>query len=160
MSGARFVRVESRDAIEWCESMFGISRDMFDGLQLYQRGKGTLWVGTKGLLLDGLRPVDGAGIPFIRVGRRIWKITSVAAIQFGHAATRNVVEVEAEEARALMRGEAFEFPAGDARADLPWRGHVIARFRGVPLGCMQWRGSGVESSLPKGRHLPEVDLPR
>lgn len=159
MSGLRFVRVESRRGFEFCEEIFGIDPACFEGLALYQRGRSTLWAASAGLDLEGLRPVDGVGIPMLRVDRAVWKLTSAAAIQFGRTARRNVVELDAAEAAAMLRRDPVAFAAGDPRRELPWKAHVIVRYRGVPLGCALWRGDGLESSIPKGRAVEAVDLP-
>ena len=157
--GLGFLPVESRRGFEFCDEVFGIGADAFAGLGLYQRGKSTLWVACTDLMLDGLRPVDGVGIPFLRIDRAAWKLTAVAAVQFGGLATRNVVEVDAVETARLMRREPVEFPPGDPRRDLPWKAHVIVRHRGVPIGIALWRGEGLDSSVPKGRTVEAIDLP-
>lgn len=160
MSGLRFVRVASRRGFEFCEEIFGVDPACFDGLALYQRGAGTLWTASADLVLDGLRPVDGVGIPLLRIDRAAWKLTSAGAMQFGHTATRNVVELDAAETAAILRREGIVFAPDDSRRELPWKSHVIVRYRGVPLGCALWRGDGLDSSIPKGRVVEEIDLPR
>jgi NOL1/NOP2/fmu family ribosome biogenesis protein len=159
VSPLRFVRLDSRRGIDFCEEIFGIDPHCFDGLALYQRGRGTLWVAAADLDLDGLRPVDGVGIPILRIDRAVWKLTSAAAIRFGGTATRNVVELDADETAAILRRDPVAFAVDDPRRELPWKAHVIVRYRGVPVGCALWRGDGLESSIPKGRAVDRIDLP-
>jgi NOL1/NOP2/fmu family ribosome biogenesis protein len=83
----------------------------------------------------------------------------VAVIHFGGDARRNVVDLDAAEASRFLGRETIEFDEADPRGQLPNRGYVIARYLGVPIGCGLWRRGTLASSVPKGRALPELELP-
>ena len=57
-----------------------------------------------------------------------------------------------------MRRGSIEVPEDDARRPLPASGFGIARYRGAPLGCIEWRPALVQSCIPKGRAIADLDL--
>ena len=118
-----------------------------------------MWIADATVDPGGLDPVDGVGIPFVRIGRRIWKPTGAAVQHFGGRADRNVLEGTPDEVAALLARQRIELGPDDPRVPERRRGHVIVRFRGVPVGCALWRGQDLESCVPKGKMLPDVDLP-
>ena len=157
MTPTTFRRVDGESYRRWWSETYGGPADVLASFAFFQRGGKTVWVAARGVELRGLDPVDAVGIPFVRMESRVWKPTSVAALAFGSAATRNVVELQDNEMRAFLGRETVELGDDDRRRELPNRGFVIVRYRGVPLGCGQWRPDAVVSCVPKGRMITVLD---
>ncbi len=66
--------------------------------------------------------------------------------------------MSAEQAADLLARRGI-WPEPGAAAAAALRGFVIARWRGVPVACVEWRHGQGESCVPKGRMLECVDLP-
>ncbi|NKB89212.1 MAG: hypothetical protein GKS06_13425 [Acidobacteria bacterium] len=154
-----YLQIEPEPWSSWWAEQYGTPTELFDDYSFWQRGKYTIWVAAADIQPGAVSPVDGIGIPLLRTGRDVWKPTSVAVIHFGRDVARNVVDLEADEASRFLGREAIEFE-NDARAVLPHRGYVIARYLGVPIGCGLWRRGGLASSVPKGRAMRDLELPR
>jgi len=157
--GNRYLPVDGAPYLEWWQQQFDTPPDTLGGCSFWQRGRFSIWVAAADTDPGEIAPVDGVGIPFLRTGREVWKPTSVAVIQFGLDASRNVVELDRDEVGRFVDRELIEFGNGAARGALPNRGSVIARYHGVPLGCGLWRRGTLGSSVPKGRRLADLDLP-
>ena len=155
----RYVLVDGRPYLEWWQQQFDTPPGTLRGCSFWQRGRFSIWIAAADVDPGGLAPVDGVGIPFLRTGREVWKPTSVAVIEFGLDAARNVVELDRDETLRFLDRQTIEFTAGDARGTLPNRGFVIARYHGQPLGCGLWRRGTLESAVPKGRRMVALDLP-
>ena len=155
----RYVLVEGRPYLEWWQQQFDTPPGTLRGCSFWQRGRFSIWIAAADVDPGGIAPVDGVGIPFLRTGREVWKPTSVAVIEVGLDAARNVVELDRDETLRFLDRQTIEFAAGDARGTLPNRGFVIARYHGLPLGCGLWRRGTLESAVPKGRRMADLDLP-
>lgn len=156
----RFRRLDGTEYVDWWVERFDLARETFAGLGFWQRGKSTVWAATADA--GGLEEarVDAVGVPFLRVGSSFWKPPTVALRCFAAEARRNVVDVDDGEAEAFLRGDAIELPRGDRRREAIERGYIVIRYRGVPLGCGEWRGKDERllSCVPKGRRVREPVL--
>jgi NOL1/NOP2/fmu family ribosome biogenesis protein len=87
---------------------------------------------------------------FLRTRQEHWKPTTDAVQRFGREATRNVIVLEADEARAFIAGETREID----RWDGDW-GYVIAahEIAGAvePIGVGLYLYGELRSQVPKGR---------
>lgn len=155
----RYLPVDGSPYIEWWQQQFATPPGSLEECSFWQRGRYSVWVAAADVNPGALAPVDGVGIPFVRTGREVWKPTSVAVIEFGLDASRNVVELDRDETLRFLDRQVIEFAAGDARGALPNRGFVIARYQGLPVGCGLWCRGTLESSVPKGRRMAGLDLP-
>lgn len=152
-------RVDGTEYVAWWQERYGTAAGLLDGYQFFKRGTRTVWMASPSVQLGELAPVDGVGLPFVRVGSRDFKPTSVAAVHLGATATRNVVEVTLTEAQQLLRRQPVCLDAGDSRRELHNGGYVIARLAEVPFGCVLWRGGELESCVPKGNVIEDLDTP-
>lgn len=157
MRGAGFARVDRRPFVEWWDGRFDTGPEVFDGLAFFRQGRNIVWVGAEDAAVEGVRPCDGVGVPFVRTARRFWKPTSAAVLRFGAAARRNVVEIDPGQLLDLLARRPIQTSA-EVSATLQ-RGFVIARLAGTPVACVDWREGRGESCVPKGRVLDPVDLP-
>ena len=156
----RYSRVDGGRYLDWWHKQFGALPETLRSSSFWQRGRFSIWVAAAGVDPGDIAPVDGVGIPFLRTGREVWKPTSVAVIEFGLDATRNVVELDRGETMRFLDRQVIEFAATDSRGTLANRGFVIARYQGLPVGCGLWSRGTLESAVPKGRRMTDVDLPR
>jgi len=157
--GDRYLPVDGAPYRAWWQQQFATPPETLRGCSFWQRGRFSIWVATADVDPGEIAPVEGVGIPFVRTGREVWKPTSVAVIEFGLDASRNVVELDRAETLRFLDRQVIEFAAGDARGTLPNRGFVIARYHGLPVGCGLWCRGTLESSVPKGRRMTDLDLP-
>jgi NOL1/NOP2/fmu family ribosome biogenesis protein len=155
----RYLRVDGAPYREWWQQQFATPPETLGECSFWQRGRFSIWVAAADVDPGTITPVDGVGIPFLRTGREVWKPTLVAVIEFGLDASRNIVELERDEMLRFLDRQVIEFAAGDPRGDLPNRGFVIARYQRLPLGCGLWSRGTLESAVPKGRRMTDVDLP-
>lgn len=155
-----FRRVDGHEYVGWWVERFRLPVETFAGLGFWQRGRSTVWAALADAHgLEDAR-VDAVGVPFLRVGSRLWKPPTVALRCFAAAARRNAVDVDDDEARAFLRGDAVELSGDDRRWEHLERGFLVVRYRSVPLGCGEWRGGDrqVLSCLPKGRRVQDPVL--
>jgi NOL1/NOP2/fmu family ribosome biogenesis protein len=141
----------SRAAVlEWFEERFGVPHTVFEGYSLWERGKGKIWV-----LAAAAEPepdavdVEALGMTVLRTRQEHWKPTMAGVQRFGGHATRNVLELDRQQARRFLAGEEQE---------LGWDGdwgylivaHEIAG-EPEPLGVGLYTYGTLRSQVPKGR---------
>ena len=150
-------RATRREVLTFWEDRFGIPPEVFEPYTFWERGKGKVWV-VRG---DHPSPVgiEAQGMTFLRTRQEHWKPTTDAIQRFGRHATRNVIELEPDEARRFVRGEdqLIERWTGD------W-GYLIAAHdfagRVEPLGVGLFIRGELRSTVPKGRRRELVSLDR
>ncbi len=100
-------------------------------------------------LIPSRRPVaDAMGLPAVGVQANPDKPTTALALSLGAAATDNVLDVPAQEARAFLDREPRRIEP--ERSGIS-PGYVIIRHRGVPLGVARLYQGGALESLYPGR---------
>ena len=156
----QFQRLDRKPYVSWWTDRFGTPEGLFDSCSMWQRSKASVWVAALDVEPGNVAPVDGVGFPLLRVGGRAWKPTSVGLVHFGLQATRNVVELDANETAHFLAGQTIKLRSDDPRHGLAIRGFILARYLGVPLGCAEWRTGAIRSVVPKGRRNSAADVPR
>ena len=141
----------SRAAVlEWFEERFGVGPAVFEGYSLWERGAGKIWV-----LAAAAEPepdavdVEALGMTVLRTRQEHWTPTMAGVQRFGGHATRNVLELDRQQARRFLAGEEQE---------LGWDGdwgylivaHEIAG-EPEPLGVGLYTYGTLRSQVPKGR---------
>jgi NOL1/NOP2/fmu family ribosome biogenesis protein len=140
-------RATRREVLDWWTERFGVDPDVFSEYTFWERGSGKVWA------VHGVDPtpvdVEALGITFMRTRQEHWKPTLTGVQRFGHHATRNVLHLPPERARAFM--------AGDDQT-LDWDGDwgylvVTADVAGEPepLGVGLYVYGELRSQVPKGR---------
>ena len=158
MQRVPFAEVDARPYFDWWRERFAPEPEPFAGLRCYQRGKSNIWIGAVDIAGLATTRTDAVGVPLLRVGRRMWKPTSVAIVTFGSDSQGNVLDVDRDEARAFLDGTPLELPADDRRwADVS-PGFLVVRHAGVALGCGEWREAAILSCIPKGKRISEIDV--
>ncbi|WP_227376564.1 DUF7122 family protein [Haladaptatus halobius] len=140
-------RATRREVLDWWDERFGIPPETFDDYSFWEKGKGKIWV-LRGDLGSPVR-IEALGMTFLRTRQKHWKPTTNAAQRFGRLATKNVAELDREQARRFARGEDQE---------LDWDGdwgylvaaHELAGER-EPLGVGLFLHGELQSLVPQGR---------
>jgi len=151
-------RVDRDRVLGFWEDEFGVPRDAFEDHAFYKKGESKVWAVASetvdglggGETLDDL-DYESVGLPLMRVGGEHDKPTTDALQRFGGAATRKVVDVGDDAARAFLRGETVE--RGYDVEDL---GYVVVRHEGRVLGCGLYFPGELRSQVPKGRRVELV----
>lgn len=154
--------VEREPVVEFWREEFGVPPETFDGYEFYSKGAKRVWAVRRDAVdaLGGdenLGAIDyeSVGLPLMRVGGEHDKPTTDALQRFGGDATRNVAELDAEEAREFVHGETVEteFDEEEDGVDL---GYVVAKHDGHVLGCGLYFPGELRSQVPKGRRVDLV----
>lgn len=130
----------------WAEN-YGIPPETFDDFTFWEKGAGKVWI------LHGEVPsplaIEALGMLFLRTRQEHWKPTTDAVQRFGLHATKNVIELDREQAATFVRGD---------DQDIEWDGdwgyifpaHEIAGELEV-LGVGLYLRGELRSMIPKGR---------
>lgn len=130
---------------------FGLPEAVLAGTRLVRRGRGVL-----ALVADDLRPPcrpepSSVGLGFLHADMRKPKLTTSAALAVGSEATRNVVELEADELRAYLARRDQELPAARTESCTSG-GYVLVRHRGACFG-VGWLRPAPAGDRPSLRSL-------
>jgi NOL1/NOP2/fmu family ribosome biogenesis protein len=145
-------RPSRRAVVEWWEERFGVPPATFEEYTFWEKGAGKVWAFTGDV--PSPATVETLGMTFLRVRQEHWKPTTEAVQRFAGEATRNVVHLDAEEARRFVAGEdqAVEW-------DGDW-GYLVATHDVAgapePIGVGLYVHGELRSRIPKGRRL-ELD---
>ncbi len=141
----------SRAAVlEWFEKRFGIPPAIFEEDSFWERGAGKVWV-----LAEAAEPepdavdVEALGMTVLRTRQEHWKPTMAGIQKFGGHATRNVLELDRQQARQFLAGEEQE-PEWDGDWGYLIVAHEIAGAA-EPLGVGLYTYGTLRSQVPKGR---------
>ena len=140
-------RASRAEVIDWWVDRFGIDREAFEDYTFWEKGAGKIWI----FAADLPTPVDaeGVGMTFLRTRQEHWKPTTNAVQRFGGAATRNVIELDADGARTFLAGEDLD-PEWDGDWGYLIVAHRIAGER-EPIGVGLYVHDELRSVIPKGR---------
>ena len=135
------------------EERFGIQPAAFDGYVLHRPNNKTLWIVAADHEPPPRPPNAGVGLGFLHTAMAVPKLTTQAAMAFGHHATRNVVTLDEAGADRYLRRDDVTLEAGEL-VDGDGDGYVLLRCRGLTLGVGFLRvgesGTGrIRSLFPK-----------
>jgi NOL1/NOP2/fmu family ribosome biogenesis protein len=140
-------RPTREEVVGWWVERFGLDPAAFDGVSFWEKGAGKVWAFAGDLPADRV-DVEGVGMTFLRTRQEHWKPTTTAALRYGRAATRNVIELGPEEAARFAAGR-----DGAVEWDGDW-GYLIAahEFAGrlEPIGVGLYLHGELRSVVPKG----------
>jgi 16S rRNA C967 or C1407 C5-methylase (RsmB/RsmF family)/NOL1/NOP2/fmu family ribosome biogenesis protein len=130
---------------------FGINPARFDEYAIFRESKRGVYIANRDQQPPQKPKPDAVGMLFMHTQGKYPKLTSPAAMQFGRAATRNVIDLEPEQAGAFMNREDFGITAVQS-SHTTGTGYVILRYHSFPLGVGVHRPAQgkVESLYPKG----------
>ena len=141
-------RATREEVVDWWTDRFGVDAELFEDHTFWEKGAGKIWIFADEAS-DPTAGVEGLGMTFLRTRQEHWKPTTDAVQRFGRKATKNVIELDDEEARRFVAGE-------DQKLD--WDGdwgyliaaHDVAGHR-EPIGVGLFTHGTLRSVIPKGR---------
>ena len=148
--------VEREPWLEIVEERFGIGPEVFEPYYLVRPNR----KGLNLVLRDHLSPErpkpEIIGMSFMRTRMRFPKLTTAAAMAFGHHATRNLVGLDQEQADCFLSRTRFELSSAQIES-CTGTGYVLVRVREVMLGVGLYRAEShlLQSLLPKAWTLAD-----
>jgi NOL1/NOP2/fmu family ribosome biogenesis protein len=148
-------RVDRERVVGFWSDEFGVPPRTFDGYAFYKKGAKKVWAVSRETVerlggdevLDALE-YETVGLPLMRVGGEHDKPTTDALQRFGDAATRKLVDLDADAARSFVRGETVK-----REYDVEDLGYVVVLYDGEVLGCGLYFPGELRSQVPKGRRV-------
>ena len=128
---------------------FGMPSAAFDRVELYRKNSRQVFA-----VSAGHHPISVSdritGLPLLHLGRGVHKLSTAAATAFGHAATRNLVSLNTEQASQYLSRRTVRIDGAQA-GDCDGGGYVLMRYREAILGVGLYREEtrAVESCFPK-----------
>jgi len=140
-------RATRAEVVDWWTDRFGVPAETFEGYTFWEKGAGKVWAFAADLPTP--TDVEGLGMTFLRTRQEHWKPTTNAVQRFGSLATRNVIELDDDDAVDFLAGEDV-----DPEWDGDWGYLVVAHelAGGVePIGVGLYVHDELRSVIPKGR---------
>lgn len=148
-SWPRFVDDPRRsEVLKYFEDRFGIGLDVFQSFGLLESPQ-AYWLLSLSPQVEKLKRlrIHTAGIPVLRKMKQELKPTTTAIQIFGNRATKNIVNLNRQQAADLLKNEEMPFPSSMAP------GYVILAYRRHFLGCGLYTGRRLLSQIPRS-YLP------
>ena len=135
------------EILDYWTDRFEIPREVFEPYTFWERGKGKIWL-FRGDAPDTV-PIQGLGMTCLRTRQEFWKPTTDAVQRFGEHASKNVLHLDREAARAFVAG---------ADQEIEWDGdwgylivtHDVAGTT-EPLGVGLYTYGELQTQVAKGR---------
>ncbi|SNR31729.1 DUF7122 family protein [Halorubrum vacuolatum] len=140
-------RASRREVLDWWDERFGIPPVTFEGYTFWEKGAGKVWI-FNGEAADPTS-VEAIGMTFLRTRQEHWKPTMRAAQRFGRTATRNVIELDPEQAARFAAGEDQSMPGWDGDWGYLIVTHKLAGEQ-ASLGVGLYLHGELRSVVPKG----------
>jgi 16S rRNA C967 or C1407 C5-methylase (RsmB/RsmF family) len=133
---ADFVEIDAelRRRVAGMTQRFGLPESSMSQLRLVRRGQRELHAVARSLAPPATPAASSAGIPFAKLGALLPKPTTAAALLLGGLATRNILEVDADQAADYLSLRPVT-PRTEQLASCDRSGFVILRRDGLPLGA-------------------------
>ncbi|MCA9973114.1 MAG: methyltransferase domain-containing protein, partial [Anaerolineales bacterium] len=130
---------------------FGFETAVFAPYLLFRWSRKRLYLLPRSHAAAAVPPPDALGMHFMNVDGKYPKLTTAAAMRFGHLAARNWIDLTPPQAAAFFARQDFSLPAAQA-AGCSGTGYVLLRYRGYILGVGVYRARQglLESLYPKG----------
>lgn len=131
---------KTEEAAEYMRDRFGVDIDEMEGLE-FREVSGDVWLASEEE--TSLEP-ETQGLRAVRVMDIGLKPTTYLLQLLGGKISRNVVEVDEKEFKALLSGAMIE-------RSLDEKGYVAIKFDGKVFGCGFYMDELVSSRIPEGR---------
>ncbi len=153
--------VERAPWLEMIEQRFGIPGRAFDDYLIIRPNRRALHLVRRDHAPPERPQPDVIGMSFVRTRMKFPKLTTAAAMSFGHLATRNRVALSRAQADAFLSREPIELGAEQAEL-CTGTGYVLAGIEEVVLGVGLFRagddgGGRLNSLLPKAWTLADEE---
>ncbi|MCA9961480.1 MAG: NOL1/NOP2/sun family putative RNA methylase [Anaerolineales bacterium] len=133
-----------------CER-YGFTPAQFSSYHLFRWSRKRLYLVQQHHLPPNKLNADTIGLHFMNVDGKYPKLTTAAAMIFGHLATRNTIDLEPEQVANYVARHDFKISATQA-SHCTGTGYIILRYQGFTMGVGVYRAHAglVESLYPKG----------
>lgn len=146
-----FDPIEAEEVAALWHSRFGIPMEAFSGYRFFKKA-GSIWAISEAELPP--LSYEAIGMRIMNCKDRPWKPTTAALQVFGGRATRNLMHLDKEAARAFLEGKSQDAPSTDGcGTDECEPGYVVVFYRGEVLGCGLYSHGRLTSQIPKERRL-------
>lgn len=136
MSGGPFLPCDAEERaviLAHVVTRFGIDPSVFEHYDLSRVGRKFVMISASNHAPPVGITTSSRGIPFMRMNLKYPKLTTSGAMLFGPLATRNRIDLEAEDARLYVNGA--DLTPGDAqRIGVTSPGYVLVTWEDAPLG--------------------------
>lgn len=145
----RFAPIDPTPWLPPLEAHFGIPGAAFDGYYLIQSNRKYVSIVPLGHTPPRVPEPEFVGLPFLRIGRAVPKLTTAAAQRFGRHATRNVIAATRAQLDAFLTRQPFTPTTEQTPACTG--GYVLVQHRQLTWGVGFYRPeqNEVESQFPK-----------
>jgi NOL1/NOP2/sun family putative RNA methylase len=133
-------------ALTKLQDFYGFPAGIFAGLQFQRRNSKTVSVTGAGHRAVQNPGPQSVGLPLLHVHMKTPKLTTAAALAFGHLATRHVVELDETEVDRYLAGEDLTVKWQQVHG-YEKQGHVLVRFLGNAIGMGFGRNSSAGLEL-------------
>jgi NOL1/NOP2/fmu family ribosome biogenesis protein len=123
---------------------FGIPEEVFSKWKIVEAGD--LWIMSEEAFKFPIKNFSRKGIRLVRVYRDGYKLTTAGIQIFGKYATKNVLEISAEQVKDYLEGK--DLSVGSCNVE---NGQVIIKYGDDYLGSGLYVNGKVKNQLPKGR---------
>jgi NOL1/NOP2/fmu family ribosome biogenesis protein len=140
--------------LEILEQRFGMPHQGFEGYRFFQRTARDLRVANRDHRPPHEPEPQSTGMVFMRAQSRFPKLTTAAAMIFGETATRNTVELDAEQIQSYVQREELRLREDQVRS-CTGIGYVLVRYQEVEFGVAlylpdeQGKTGRIKSLFPK-----------
>lgn len=146
-----FEPLDRGEVIDMWRSRFGTPEDTFEGYSFYRKSQ-SIWVFSNAALPR--LSYETIGLRMISLNDMPWKPTTCALQIFGRHATKNILHLNSEQAKAFMAGESQVVTPNCELSPELGPGYVVVFYRGEVLGCGLYSREGkLISQLPKERRM-------
>lgn len=136
---------EAGALLEWLDRRFGLGPPTFAGHRFWHRpGAPAIWIADAACAPPAGPAVEALGMLVMRQPPPAGKPTSVFLQRFAAGATRNVYDLDDEQAARFLRGESQPVTPVDEG-----RGYCVVRWGGRVLGCGQAADGRLRCALPR-----------
>lgn len=161
-----YAPVEAAEFYAPLEARFGIPASTFDDFLLYRSTRKSVALVSRSVEPTQAPPPSAMGLVFLHDRMAVPKLTTEAVIAFGHGATRNFIELDADQVDLYLDRQDVA-PRAEQLASCVGQGHVIVRREGLSIGLGFLRLSdelapSIKSYVPKAWRLvdgvPSADI--
>jgi NOL1/NOP2/sun family putative RNA methylase len=144
-------RLETAEWVPIAVERFGLPADWFADYVVHRWSKRGAYLINRGHLAAPRPKADSVGMLFMRADSKFPKVTTAVALLLGPLATRNVVDLEPEQAALYFRRGTFALSTAQ-QTQCAGSGYVLLRYQEQHIGVGLFRQGAqtVESMFPKG----------
>lgn len=141
--------------LEMLTAHFGFPSHLLSGLTLFQKNRDRVYLVAADHQPPQSPKPDASGMYFLNTSMRYPKLSTAAAMAFGPAATRNIIDLDETQAEAYLHRQHVQASAAQSQS-VTGMGYVFVRYRGYVLGVGLFHpnesgaGGRIQNMFPRG----------